>query len=113
MQLDAFDRPKTTVDNYQKIYAERHKIPLHLIMESERLQLASFLEYQVAMHILSLPDARRRYCKEYPEANRINVPITRMNGKGELYQDEKYALGSVLSMILPYDDSIREVKKIY
>jgi hypothetical protein len=112
MQLDAFDRPKTTVDNYQKIYAERHKIPLHLIMESERLQLASFLEYQVALHVLSVPDARRRYVREYPESNRTNVPITRMNGKGETYTDYNYCKGSVLEMIQAYDDSIREVRNI-
>lgn len=112
MPLDAFDRPEITIDNYQKIYAERHSIPVHWIKDNERLQLAAFLEYQVALHIFSVSDARRRYCREYPEANRTNVPITRMNGKGELYLDEKYALGSVLNMILPYDDSIMEVKNL-
>lgn len=112
MQLDAFDKPKPTLDNYQKIYAQRHNIPVHWIKDNERLQLAAFLEYQVALHIFSLPDARRRYVKEFPDSNRLPVPISRMNGKGELYLDYNYCKGSVLEMIQAYDDSIREVKSL-
>lgn len=99
--------------DYEKAYATRHKIPTHWIRQNERLMLACFLEWQVATHVLSLPDARRMYCNEYPDANRLAVGKTVINpSRGTVVQDHNYALGSVLQMIQPYDDSIREVKNI-
>lgn len=101
------------IESYERIYAQRHNIPVEWIRKSERLALAAFLEYQVGVHVLSVPNARRIYVAQYPDSNRLPVPKTI---KDMLWntttQDDRYALGSVINMIKPYDDSIREVKPL-
>jgi hypothetical protein len=95
---------------YEKIYAQRHKLPTDWVRQNPRLQLAAILEWQVATHTITVPHARRLFVKEYPDSNRLPVPKTVYEEGGYFYHDEKYALGSVLNLIMPYEDSIREVK---
>lgn len=110
--LEAESKAETKASEYERIYSERHGVPEEWVRLNPRLQLAAFLEWQCGMGIITVPHARRLYCKEYPEANRLAVPKTVYEGEGYYYQDKKYALGSVLSLIKPYDDSIREVRNI-
>ena len=107
--LEKESQAETKANNYEKVYAQRHNIPEHWIRVNPRLQLAAFLEWQIATEVLSVSDARRRYVKEYPESNRLAVPKTTIHEDGFHYQDHRYALGSVLNLIRPYVDSIREV----
>ena len=107
------------LSTYDYEYAKHHDIPVEWIPKSERLQLASYLEYLVSDQTLTLPDARRRYVQEYPESNRLDVPKTIYFWKDGVYtykHDWTYAKGSVLSMIAPYEDEkrspIREVSNI-
>ena len=92
---------------YQLDYAKRHHIPADWILENERLELAAFLEQMIKTQTLSVTEARRRYCREYPDANRLDVPLYRYDLAANTYQiDHNYALGSVLNMIQPVGDSI-------
>ena len=97
---------------YETVYAQRHNIDTEIVRNNQRYQLAASLEWMIATKVMSVSEARRKYCEDYPEANRMPLPITRINGKGFKWQDERYASESVLEMIKPYDDSIREVKDL-
>jgi hypothetical protein len=97
---------------YEKIYAQRHKLPTDWVRQNPRLQLAAILEWQIATHTITVPHARRLFVKEYPDSNRLPVGKTVCEPGDYKYYDEKYALGSVLNLIMPYEDSIREVQNI-
>ena len=92
---------------YQLDYAKHHGIPAHWILENERLELAAYLEQMIRTQTLSVTEARRKYCREYPDANRPDVPMYRYDLVNNTYQiDYNYALGSVLNMIQPVGDYI-------
>lgn len=94
---------------YEKVYATRHNFPEDWIRSQPKLQLAAQLEWQIANHIISVRHARRLFVESYPESNRLAVGKTVVESYGYSHQDQRYALGSVLSLIEPYEDSIREL----
>lgn len=94
---------------YERVYATRHNFPEEWIRSEPKLQLAAQLEWQMANHIISVRHARRLFVEQYPESNRLPVGRTIVESYGYAHQDERYALGSVLSLIEPYEDSIREL----
>lgn len=94
---------------YEKVYATRHRFPEEAVRSHPKLQLAAQLEWQIANHIISVRHARRIFVEQYPESNRLAVGKTIIEDYGYRHQDERYALGSVLSLIEPYEDSIREL----
>lgn len=92
---------------YQLDYAKRHGIPADWIHQSERLELAAFLEQLVTTHTISLTEARRRYVNNYPDSNRLPVPKYVYDMVNNTYFiDHDYALGSVLNMVQPTPDCI-------
>lgn len=92
---------------YQLQYAKKHGIPADTILDDERLEMAAFLENLVRTQTMTVSDARRRFVNEYPEANRLPVPKYVYDKTNNTYWiDSKYADGSVLNLIQPYDDSL-------
>lgn len=101
--------PLLQLEDYQLSYAQRHHIPAHWILKEERLELAAFLEHMIYTHTLTVRDARRRFVEQYPDSNRLAVGKTIyewINGVYTYHNDDKYAVGSVLNLIQPFDDSI-------
>lgn len=70
--------------------AIQHKptLTINQVINSEQLDYAAYLEYQLASYNMTLVQARYAYLERYPECNCIT-------GKN-----------SVLSLILPYHDTI-------
>lgn len=110
--LERESQAETKAQTYERIYAERHNFPEHWVRINPKLQLAAFLEWQVATKVLSIKQARLRYVSEHPESNRQAVPKTTICEDGFHYRDDRYALGSVLNLIQPYHDSVREAEGI-
>lgn len=97
------------IQKYQRAYAERHHIPVDWVLKEEKLELAAFLEEMLRLQILTVRDARNRFCNEYPEARRIDVPLYKyqwIDGTYTYKIDQNYRLGSVINLIQPFDDSI-------
>ncbi len=97
---------------YQLAYAKRRGIPAHLILEYEKLSFAAFLEHQVKVHTITVSDARRRFCSEYPEANRPLVGRTIIDENNEYVNDNEYEKTSVLWLIQAFDDSIWDIPQL-
>lgn len=110
--LERESQAETKALTYESIYAEKHNFPEHWVRLNPKLQLAAFLEWQVATKILSVAEARRKFVIEYPESNRLSVPKTTVCEDGFHYRDDRYAIGSVLNLIQGYQDSIRQVEGI-
>lgn len=108
--LDNAESLDSKLENYEKIYLARHPdIKEEWIRKVPQIQLAASLEWQVANQTITLYKARKQFIALYPECNRLAVGKTVIEAYGYVHQDHNYALGSVLSLIEPYDDSIREL----
>ncbi len=97
------------LQQYEVLYAKRRSIDPEWIRQNERLQLAAFLEWEMIVGNLSCYQARKKYVSEYPESNRLAVPLTKKTWYGYVTQDTSYAKGSVLEMIKPYSDTERSL----
>lgn len=80
---------------YHEIYAERHKLSAFAVSRSEAFDLAAVLEFQVGTQSLSVSKARRIFVETYPQSNCLSI-----------YKE------SVINIIKPYEDSIREIQPI-
>lgn len=111
LKLERESKLESKPSLYEEIYAERHGYTYEQVKHHPKLQLAAFLEWQVANHQLTVYEARKRFVAEdkYPESNRIAVGKTVITEYGYKYQDKDYAKGSVLELIQAYEDSIREL----
>ncbi len=97
------------LQQYEVLYAKRRSIDPNWVRENERLQLASWLEWLMITGDLTCYQARKKYVGEYPESNRLAVPLTKKTYFGYVTQDKEYAKGSVLEMIKPYNDTERSL----
>jgi hypothetical protein len=98
---------------YQIAYATRHNLPVELIGEYEKLELAAYLEHMIRSYVMTVTHARKKFVENYPESNCLPVPkyvYDRVNNTYEIVRSEE--MKSVLWLIQPFDDSIWEIPQI-
>lgn len=85
---------------YHKIYAKRHNLSAIEVAKSEWADLAAFLEFQTGVEgglRLTVLEARKRFVEQYPDSN-----CSPWNNPKK----------SVINIIKPYENSIREIPNI-
>lgn len=95
---------------YHKLYAKRHNIPVLCIIQNEKLEYASLIEFLVGTQKLSLVEGRRMFVDNFPKHNNITSKVTTIDQAGRKKEVVKNI--SVMVMIQPYPDSIIGIKNL-